>query len=259
MPLDLTRTEARTAAMEYQTFHVTIEDILGDPGAFDHTVTDPPYSLRTQENIRRGRQRGAQISAPVTLDFAPADTERRQRWARTIARLTRRWALVFSDHEGSVEWGKALELAGMEYIRCMPWVRTGDVVLTSQRPRKSGTPQFTGDRPATAHEVIVVAHSRRCRKRWNGGGKQGVYTHAVVPPSQRVHDNEKPVGLLEAIIRDFCDPGETIFDPFCGSGAALVAAKHLRLCAAGADMSARWAQFSRRRVLAAAAGTGIDA
>lgn len=259
MPIDFTRDGAQTAAAEYRTFRVTIEDILGDQGAFDHTVTDPPYSIRTQARIRRGRQRGSQISAPVTLDFPAADTERRQRWARTIARLTQRWALVFSDHEGSVEWAKALELAGMEYVRCMPWVRTGDLVLTSQQPTKSGTPQFTGDRPATAHEVIVVAHSRRCRKRWNGGGKQGLYTHAVVPPSQRVHDNEKPVGLLEAIIRDFCDPGETILDPFCGSGATLVAAKHRGLWAVGADMSDRWATFSRRRVLAASAGARADA
>ena len=254
--IHLTRAAAAKAAAGYETYCSAIEDVTTDDGAFDHVVTDPPYGRRTQDNIRRGRQRKSAISAPVTLDFAPADTERRLRWARTIARAARRWALVFSDHEGSVEWGRALELAGMEYVRCMPWVRTGDIELTSQRPRKSGAPQFTGDRPGTAHEVIVVAHRRGVRKRWNGGGKQGIYTHAVVPPSQRVHPNQKPVGLLEAILRDFCDLGETVGDFFCGAGTMPVAAAHLGIGAVGMDLTQRWADFTRRRVLGARASSG---
>lgn len=249
--LHLTSSLARRAARGFGTYCHAIEDVSTGDGVVDVVATDPPYSRRTQDNIRSGRDRSADISRPVLLGFDPADNARRERWARWIATAARRLALVFSDHEGSMAWAASLELAGMEYIRCVPWIRTGDVELTSQRPKKSGAPQFTGDRPAAAHEVIVVARRRSVPMRWNGGGKQGIYTHAVVPPSERVHPNQKPLPLLLAILRDFCDPGETLADPFCGAGTTLVAAKHLGLGALGIDLTARWADYTRRRVMAA--------
>lgn len=249
--LHLSKRAAALAARGFATYCHAIEDVTTEEGAFDHVVCDPPYSARTQENIRSGRDRSSDISQPVTLGFSPADHVRRVRWAAWIARAAKRLALVFSDHEGSMAWARALEAAGMEYIRCVPWIRTGDTELTSQRPRKSGAPQFTGDRPATAHEIIVVARHRLIPMRWNSGGRQGIYTHAVVPPSERVHANQKSVALMTAILRDFCEPGETIADPFCGAGTTLVAAKQLGLGAVGIDLTKRWADYTRRRVMAA--------
>ncbi|MFD1497029.1 DNA-methyltransferase [Streptosporangium lutulentum] len=38
------------------------------------------------------------------------------------------------------------------------------------------------------------------------------------------HPTEKPIGLLAPLIRYVAAPGETIIDPFCGSGSALEAA-----------------------------------
>lgn len=249
--IHLTRKAARDAARDYASFCHAIEDVTFEDGIVDVVATDPPYSKRAQDNIRRGKERSGGISQPVLLGFDPADNARRQRWARWIARAARRIALVFSDHEGSMVWASYLELAGMEYIRCVPWIRTGDVELTSQKPKKSGAPQFTGDRPATAHEVIVVARNRSIPMRWNRGGQQGIYTHRVVPPSERVHKNQKPVELLRALLSDFCSPGEIIADPFCGAGTTLVAAKQLGLPAFGSDMTKRWADYTRRRAEAA--------
>ncbi len=252
MTMNLNQRMANAAARAYEAHCCAIEDLVLTEGAVDVVATDPPYSKRTQDNIRSGKDTSRDISGPVLLGFDPADNDRRARWSAWIARAVRRLALVFSDHEGSMVWANYLERAGMEYIRCVPWIKTGDVELTSQPPRKSGAPQFTGDRPAQAHEIIVVARSRRVPMRWNGGGKQGLYTHAVVPPSERVHPNQKPVELVRALLRDFCSPGETLADPFCGAGTTLVAAKHLGLPAFGSDMTKRWADYTRRRAQAAA-------
>ena len=65
--------------------------------------------------------------------------------------------------------------------------------------RSLGRPQLTGDRPACGHECLVIAHQTRrgrpIRKRWNGGGKQGVYWHAIAPDQGRCHPAQKPLGL----------------------------------------------------------------
>ena len=42
-----------------------------------------------------------------------------------------------------------------------------------------------------------------------------------------LHMTEKPLPLMEALVRDFTDPGELICDPFAGSGTTGVACKRL--------------------------------
>jgi len=229
-----------------------IEDVGIAEGSVDHVVTDPPYDDRTQSRARRGKKTDDSLSAPMPINFDPATTARRATWANWIAAATRRWAMVFSDHESSMEWAGALEGAGfgMIYVRSALWVRTGDAIVEDVKPRKSGAPQFTGDRPATGHEVIVIAHKVKAM-RWNGCGKTAVYTAPVVRGPERVHPTQKPVSLMLQLLRDFADPGETICDPFTGAGTTQVAAKILGMRSVGIDLNARYADYARRRIAAA--------
>jgi len=43
----------------------------------------------------------------------------------------------------------------------------------------------------------------------------------------RLHPTQKPVALFNPVIEAFTRPGDTILDPFCGSGPSLVAARDL--------------------------------
>ena len=45
----------------------------------------------------------------------------------------------------------------------------------------------------------------------------------VGKPSNRIHPTQKPTDLLAAIISDYTNPGDTILDPFMGSGTTGVA------------------------------------
>lgn len=252
----LERLQIHNRAGAYCVLAKSCEDSLNfESHAFDHTVTDPPYANRTQDNTRRGRQSKKSISEAMPLGFDPATTEKRARWARAIAHNTRRFALVFSDHESSMDWATHLEAAGMEYIRAALWIRTGDIELTADRPRHSGTPQFTGDRPAAGHEVIVIAHQRKAngglRMRWNGRGKAAIYTAPIVPHGERLHTTQKPLALMHDILRDFVRPGERVFDPFCGSGTTLVAAKNLGMPCLGIELDPKFADLAARRAVGA--------
>lgn len=193
----------------------------------DVVATDPPYSAHVHAKSMRGltvtHKGGAadQISERRELDFESLSQDTMEKAADEFARVARRWVLVFCDMESAHLWrGAMTSTGGLEYVRTCAWHKIG------------GAPQFTGDRPAVWGEAIVVCHPKG-RKRWNGGGKQGLY---AVPTAidrdrsgldERMHTTQKPVALMEDLIRDFTDPGELICDPFAGSGTTLLAATRL--------------------------------
>lgn len=43
----------------------------------------------------------------------------------------------------------------------------------------------------------------------------------------KLHPTQKPVGILKPLVEAFSRRGETVLDPFCGSGSTLVAAREL--------------------------------
>lgn len=235
-------------AAAYRVIHSAIEGVILPEKSVDIVMTDPPYDNRTQANIRSLKRSAKEKSSPMVLGFEPANAERRTRWASWIGHVTKRWAIVFSDHESSMLWAADLERAGLVYVRSAIWVRTGDKTLTEQRPMHSGAPQITGDRPAAGHEVIVLAHAKGIRMRWNGGGKAAIYTSPVVQGIERFHTTQKPLALMQALVDDFCLPGQILVDPFAGAGTTLVAAKARGVHAFGVELDGRYADYAARRV-----------
>ena len=179
-----------------------------------HCISDPPYESEAHTLGRRARPAGGGEGAdPRALDFAPIGEQDRSDVARHMARVAQRWILVFCQVEAAMKWRSALEAGGARYMRTMVWIKP------------DATPQFTGDRPGMGYESIVVAYAVSTKSRWNAGGKRGVYEFTGDPC--RDHMTQKPVRLMEALIRDFTDPGELICDPFAGSGTTGVACKRL--------------------------------
>jgi len=57
---------------------------------------------------------------------------------------------------------------------------------------------------------------------WEGGkSKRNVLAYSC--PSKPVHPTQKPVGLLEDLIKTFSNPGAKVLDPFMGSGSTAIA------------------------------------
>lgn len=131
--------------------------------------------------------------------------------ATEIARIARRWALVFSDVETCHRWRSAIEDAGLRYVRTGAWFKDDPM------------PQFSGDRPAVGFEPCTIAHAQG-PMRWNGGGMPAVWRYGTVKRNRPPHECPKPLPLMRELVRLFSDPDETILDPFAGSGTTLVAA-----------------------------------
>lgn len=202
-------------------------DVLPTLAQVDHVITDPPYSNHVHGKQRRGgAHRGAVVSSGRELGFVALTAELRRAVAMEMGQKASRWSLAFSDVESASDWRCDMEAAGLEYVRTGAWVKLG------------ATPQFTGDRPAPGFEVITIGHPAG-KKRWNGGGSHAVWTHPILNGSTvpRDHTTQKPESLMRELVTLFTDPGETILDPFAGSGTTLVAAKRLGRKAIGIELN----------------------
>lgn len=62
------------------------------------------------------------------------------------------------------------------------------------------------------------------------------------------YPTQKPILLLERIIKLVTDAGDTVLDPFCGSGTTLVAAKLLERNAIGIDLSVEAIEITQKRL-----------
>lgn len=204
-------------------YHGDCREILPTLDPVDCVVTDPPYGAVTH----RGALGDGGRSALVDFD---ATTPEALRSTMELARV-RRWWVAF------MEWRHiaALETRppeGWEFVRFGIWVKP------------NGAPQFTGDRPATGWEGVGIFHPPG-KKRWNGGGHHAVWTANV---EQGPHPTMKPLPLVRRLVDLFSEPGETILDPFCGSGTSLVAARDLGRKSIGIEREEKYAEIAAKRL-----------
>jgi site-specific DNA-methyltransferase (adenine-specific) len=62
------------------------------------------------------------------------------------------------------------------------------------------------------------------------------------------YPTQKPVALLERIIKTATDEGDVVLDPFCGCGTALVAAQKLKRKWIGIDISPTACKLMKKRL-----------
>lgn len=209
----------------------------------DHTITDPPYSEHVHKSFEIGMNRDADraskaaIGRTTSLGFSHITPELVAQTAKHLARVTKRWVLVFADIEGVPLWKTELERSGLQYVRTGIWVKPG------------AAPQFSGDRPGAGYEAIVIAH-KPGRKRWNGGGKHGIWIYPIVPSGQRLHTTQKPFALMAALVTDFTEPGDTILDPYAGSGTTGAAALETQRRFVGSERDDAYYAIATKRLSA---------
>ena len=87
-------------------------------------------------------------------------------------------------------------------------------------------------------------------KPWGEGGRVPDYSLSDVwrfnPSEPNGHPCPKPIPLMKYIINNI--DGDTILDPFCGSGSTLIAAKALGRKGIGIEIEEKWAELAAKRL-----------
>ena len=122
-----------------------------------------------------------------------------------------------------------------------------------------GRPYFSidGVRPLRGEEWGALRAKFDCRV-----GITNVWSEPAVRGAERfkeetrsIHGNQKPLKLLDRIIRAASDPGDVVWDPFAGLGSVGVAAHRAGRRCFGAEVVPAFHEIARRRCSEELAGT----
>lgn len=208
-------------------------DVLPTLGKVDHVFSDPPFDTHTHAKHLASVALSDAWGERQEMGFGCVTAEELAAMCADWVNLARRWVVFTCD------WRHAHSLPGL--VRLGVW----------RKP--DAAPQFTGDRPGTGWEPVAICH-RQGKKQWNGGGKHGVWTvgyqtdPALFKDGNKGHPTQKPVPLLKAWTADFTDEGETILDPFMGSGTTGVAAVQMGRDFIGIEREQKYFEIALRRI-----------
>jgi len=212
-------------------------DILPTLETVEHIVCDPPYeaSLHAAKahlsNLRKDA--GPELKE---IDFAAVDDIRAE-FVSLSSTICEGWFIAFCTVEGAWPWAQEINASPMKYKRACVWVKP------------DSTPQLNGQGPAQGAECFVCAWAGSGHAKWNAGGKRGVYRHLVNNPERHgAHPTEKPRRLMAEILMDFTNEGQTILDPFMGSGTTGVAAVQMGRKFIGIEREPKYFDIACKRI-----------
>lgn len=212
-------------------------EILPTLGGVDHVISDPPYEDELHQAIGRIRRNdGREMIQDLGFDGINAS---RADISKALVEASRGWLIVFTLAEGVRAWRDPVQASGGKWDTVLAWIKP------------DASPRFNGQGAARGFECAVTAWCGKGYRKWNGGGKRGVYTHCVNVGRQGEHPTEKPLPLMMDLVQDYTQLGDVICDPFCGSGTTGVAAVRLGRRFIGIEQQEKWFDLSRRRIQAA--------
>ena len=177
-------------------------DVLPTLDKVDAVITDPPYSDNTHKQAKTNRGKGYGVKL---VTFAALGDEDFCQVAKVCLSLAEGWVVMTCDYRHA-----ALMYDDPSFVRLGAWVKPNPM------------PQISGDRPGQGFETVLVLHAGRRRKVWARGGGAGIWTVPTHGGGAEV-PTQKPLALAKAFVSDFTVSGETVCDPFCGSGTTGVA------------------------------------
>jgi modification methylase len=206
----------------------------------DLIFADPPYFMQLQQELRRPDNSvvdAVDDEWDQFTDWAEYDAFLRD-WLTECRRVLKDTGTlwVIGTYHNIFRMGAVMQDLGFWMLNSVIWEKLNP------------TPQFRGVRFCNAHEELIwAARSQKHAKGYTfhyqelkeeNGGKQmrSVWRFPICNGDARkkggdgkkLHSTEKPLPLVERIVRACSNPGDLVLDPFAGTGTTGEAALRLR-------------------------------
>ncbi len=221
----------------------------------DMIFADPPYFLSNDGFTCQGG-RAASVNKGAWDKLAENTVAEKHMFNRKWIRLCRRvlkpngtiWISGTLHNIYSV--GMALEQERYKILNNITWQKTNPPPNISCRYFTHSTETILWARK-NEKKAKHLFHYEQMRELNGGKQMKDVWTGTLTKASEKTegkHPTQKPCYLLERMILASTEEGETILDPFCGSGTTGVAAIRLGRQFVGIDQEEEYLALSQRRL-----------
>jgi len=208
----------------------------------DAIISDPPYCSGGFTETQKRAAKGQGLRGETLRDIGWFEGD--QMTSSGIAFLLRSVAfeairlmkgggsmLFFTDWRMVPTLVPAIESAGLRYQNLIIWVKPSAGLGCGFRAQHECIMHFTAGR-ATYHNQSVgnILDGRR------------------IGANEREHQTQKPIALLQELIKVVCPPGGIVLDPFGGSGSTAVAAEGIGRSAICIERDPTHCETARRRL-----------
>ena len=98
-----------------------------------------------------------------------------------------------------------------------------------------------------SYDIIYFGYNK-VWKDLNGVRDRDLLSFNRVDPAKNIHPTEKPIDLLEFLIKKSTKENDKILDPFCGGGSTLVACKNTNRLATGIEIESKYVELIKERI-----------
>ena len=217
-------------------------------GIIDLVLTDPPYGTTA-------------CKWDSVIPFEPM-------WEQINSVIKPNGAVVLF---GSEPFSSALRMSNIKHYK-YDWVwdkkKAGNIFLAKYQPMKIHENIMVFGKGNVVYNPIMIPRDKvKKSKNYGTGETMGgnrkkedkVYTYTEKNPISilefsnavqkgKVHPTQKPVALLEYLIRTYTNEGETVLDFTMGSGSTGVAAKNLNRNFIGIELDPEYFKIAEKRI-----------
>ncbi|MHC8508656.1 MAG: DNA methyltransferase [Rhodospirillales bacterium] len=232
------------------------------PGSVDAVFADPPYNLQLSGELTRPDHSvvdGVDDDWDKFDNFAAYDKFTRAWLAAAKRALKPEGSLwVIGSYHNIFRVGTVLQDMGFWILNDIIWRKTNPM------------PNFRGTRFTNAHETLIwCATGQNSKPRFNYNAMKRLnddvqmrsdWTLPLCTGAERIkdddgrkaHPTQKPESLLYRVVLSSTNPGDTILDPFFGSGTTGAVAKRLGRRFIGVERDPAYAAVAKKRIAAVA-------
>jgi site-specific DNA-methyltransferase (adenine-specific) len=227
-------------------YHGDCRDMLDRIGMVDLVVADPPYgetSLKWDNQVAGWMWRLNNVAISLWC-FGSLQMFMDMAQCGEIGEWKRSQEIVWEKHNGSSfhadRFKRVHELAAHFYLG--DWASVYKEVQT--------TPDATARTVRRKSRPTHTGHIEASNYLSKDGGPRLMRSVIRVPSCHGYadHPTQKPLGIVEPLIRYSCHATGTVLDPFMGSGTTLVAAKNLGRQAIGIELEEKYCEVAAKRL-----------
>lgn len=201
--------------------------------SIDLILTDPPYNVSMKSNFHTMNRKG--------VDFGEWDKGFNQvDWLEMACDKVRKGgsALIFNDYKNIGEMKSTLEKNGFVIKELLLWKKPNPMPRNRERLY------------VTTIEVCLWAVKGKgwTFNRQNDKYENGIFEYPTVFHKERVHPTQKPVKLIEDLLRIHSNENDIILDCFMGSGTTAIASLNTGRFFIGIEKEKEYIDIANERI-----------